>query len=244
MEKIKDYYKILGIEPTASQEEIKKRYMDLAKQYHPDKQPTEEERNQLIYDFNEVTESYNCLKDPAKREVYDADKKLWEKIQSLSDSDLARVFQRKAKQSLEEAETMETKNDDSKEKRKLLIRSAIRFLEFSTEKHNMNPMYWCDLGLAYLADGNRPKAKEMIQKAISIEEFHPEFHFALAKVYIDGKAISFAKKSLFDALKWDNTFEPARKLLNDLGETDKKNAWDIVAKAFNSLFSANKPKSS
>lgn len=63
----KDYYEILGVSKTASDEEIKRSFRKLAKQYHPDvnKEPGAEEK------FKEIGEAYAILSDPAKRKQYD-----------------------------------------------------------------------------------------------------------------------------------------------------------------------------
>ncbi len=63
----KDYYKILGVERDASQNDIKKAYRRLARKYHPDvsKESDAEER------FKEVGEAYAVLKDAEKRTAYD-----------------------------------------------------------------------------------------------------------------------------------------------------------------------------
>ncbi|MBK8453412.1 MAG: DnaJ C-terminal domain-containing protein [Thiofilum sp.] len=63
----KDYYKILGVERTASEEDIKKAYRKLARKYHPDvsKEADAEAR------FKEVGEAYEVLKDSEKRSAYD-----------------------------------------------------------------------------------------------------------------------------------------------------------------------------
>ncbi len=233
MEAIKDYYHILGVRSDATQEDIKRAYTELAKLRHPDRFVTEEEKMNIDNTFSEISEAYNCLKDPAKREVYDIDKKLWEKIQSLSDDEIARVFHRKAMQLLEEAKEMDvSQGEEAVNSRKDKVRAVIRLLSFSTDKADQNSVYWCDLGLAYLEDGQRPKAKELILKAIKMEEFHPEFHHALAKIYLDAGAVGLAKKSLHEALRWDSTYDPARQVLADLGEKESIK-WEFLPKQIN-----------
>lgn len=60
-----DYYKILGVEKGASEDEIKKAYRKLAHQHHPDKAGGNEDK------FKEINEAYQVLSDKAKRSQYD-----------------------------------------------------------------------------------------------------------------------------------------------------------------------------
>lgn len=62
----KDYYKILGIDKNASQEEIKKAFRQLARKYHPDVAGKESEEK-----FKEINEAFQVLSDPQKRSQYD-----------------------------------------------------------------------------------------------------------------------------------------------------------------------------
>lgn len=64
----KDYYKILGVDRKAGDDEIKKAYRSLAKKYHPDKNPGNKSAEQK---FKEINEAYEVLKDPQKRSRYD-----------------------------------------------------------------------------------------------------------------------------------------------------------------------------
>ncbi|MBI3046476.1 MAG: DnaJ domain-containing protein [Candidatus Harrisonbacteria bacterium] len=61
----KDYYKILGVEKSANEEEIKKAYRKLAHKYHPDKSGGDEKK------FKEINEAYQILSDKNKRTQYD-----------------------------------------------------------------------------------------------------------------------------------------------------------------------------
>lgn len=63
----KDFYKILGVSKNASADEIKKAYRKLALQYHPDKNKTKEGEKK----FKEVTQAYEVLSDPQKKQTYD-----------------------------------------------------------------------------------------------------------------------------------------------------------------------------
>jgi molecular chaperone DnaJ len=66
----KDYYKVLGVSSSATEKEITRAYRQLAKKYHPDRNPGSEER------FKEVSGAYDVLGDPARRKEYDEVRKL------------------------------------------------------------------------------------------------------------------------------------------------------------------------
>ena len=64
----KDYYKILGVERNANEDDIRKAYRKLAMQYHPDRNPNDKQAEER---FKEINEAYQVLNDPKKRAHYD-----------------------------------------------------------------------------------------------------------------------------------------------------------------------------
>jgi len=108
----KDYYQTLGVSKNATQDEIKKSYRKLARQYHPDKNQGNKAAEEK---FKEINEAHEVLSDPAKRQKYDQFGSQWQQFertggnpndfwgqwagsqggaggQTLSQEDLAKMF--------------------------------------------------------------------------------------------------------------------------------------------------------
>lgn len=64
----KDFYSVLGVSRNVTADEMKKAYRKLAMQYHPDKNPGDKKAEDR---FKEISEAYDVLSDPQKREMYD-----------------------------------------------------------------------------------------------------------------------------------------------------------------------------
>lgn len=75
----KDYYKILGVEKTATKDEIKKAYRKLAMKYHPDRNPGNKASEEK---FKEITEAHEVLSDAEKRKKYDTLGANWKQYQN------------------------------------------------------------------------------------------------------------------------------------------------------------------
>ena len=64
----KDYYKVLGVERSASADDVRKSYRKLAMKFHPDRNPGDKQAEE---NFKEINEAYQVLSDPQKRARYD-----------------------------------------------------------------------------------------------------------------------------------------------------------------------------
>ncbi len=75
-----DYYKVLGVDKTASEADIKKAYRKLARKYHPDLNPNDEAAQEKFQQINEANE---VLSDPEKRKKYDEYGENWKHAEEI-----------------------------------------------------------------------------------------------------------------------------------------------------------------
>jgi len=78
-----DYYKVLGLEKNATQDDIKKAYRKLARKHHPDLNPNDKEAHKK---FQQVNEANEVLSDPEKRKKYDQYGKDWQHAEQFDEA--------------------------------------------------------------------------------------------------------------------------------------------------------------
>src|ERR1700712_2264112 len=86
-----DYYKILGVDKTATPDDIKKAYRKLARKYHPDLNPDDKEAHKKFQQINEANE---VLSDPENRKKYDSHGENWKHADQFEEANRQRAQNR------------------------------------------------------------------------------------------------------------------------------------------------------
>lgn len=190
-----DYYKILGVAKTASGGDIRKAYLKLARDNHPDRFKDPAEREEADRRFQLITEAYNQLREEKSRAQYD---KTLDRP-SRTPEEEASLFYKNAKLQ-EEArdwstalkyyyEAMRIKPDEleymlraanilSMDKSKQ--RQAAQLYERAMEAHPDSPEPHLALGALYARSGMQVRAKRVYESALKKMPHHPELKKRLA----------------------------------------------------------------
>ena len=88
-----DYYKILNLDKSASDADIKKAYRKLAREHHPDLNPNDKEAHKRFQQINEANE---VLSDPEKRKKYDQYGKDWKHAEQFEQARQQQMEQKRA----------------------------------------------------------------------------------------------------------------------------------------------------
>jgi curved DNA-binding protein CbpA len=219
--KNKNYYEILGVSRVATEEEIKKAYFGLARKYHPDRFPSAFGHEALINEvFDLITTAYRTLIDPEKRKRYEA-----QITEGAPDSaeDLARKADVKYRQGrtlfqqglyeeaiifLEEAIRLRKNKPDyylllamAEAKLPAYKKKAEEDFLKVMEMEPWNPEAYLGLGLLYLGEGLKIKAKKYISKALEIDPDHQQARAALERLEGGKKKGSFFSLDLSTLFK-------------------------------------------
>ena len=200
--KNRNYYEQLGVSRVATEDEIRKAYFNLARKYHPDRFNQGLADISLINEvFNSITTAYRTLIDPAKRKEYDL--KLSAPAQESAE-DLIKKAEIKYRQGrtlfnqgmyeeavifLEEAIRLRRNKADyylllamAESKLPAYKKKAEEDFLKATEMEPWNPESYLGLGLLYLSEGLKFKAKKQIMKALEIDPSHQQARAALSEL--------------------------------------------------------------
>jgi curved DNA-binding protein CbpA len=218
--KFVDYYQVLQVWPTASEDAIKKAYFGMAKLHHPDIVGKTQIDSKTGVDFKLINEAYAILSDPAKRREFD------EMLKTKGSSEGAGVVReadkRSAQLAYEQARTAMRHN--RYDKAVVLLKSAIRY-------DDSNPAYHSWYGFSLGALKTRlHEARDVCKKALEMEFYNADYHANLGYVYHQAGLKSTAAECFREALKWDPEHALAVKYTQS-GTPAKKSIVDSI-KAF------------
>jgi curved DNA-binding protein CbpA len=206
-----DYYQVLRIWPTATDDAIKKAYFNMAKLFHPDVADKDSDETNGDVDFKLINEAYAILSDPIKRLAYDESLKKYgarDRRSTAKEAD-----KRSAQLAFEQARTAMKHN--RYDKAVVLLKSAIKYDDSNAAYHS-----WYGFALGAL-NTRLHEARDACKKALEMEFYNADYHANLGYVYHQAGLKSTADENFQEALKWDPDHALALKYLK--GNDKKQN---------------------
>jgi curved DNA-binding protein CbpA len=205
-----NYYQILSVPPSSSQEEIKKSYFRLARTYHPDlfDQALPQDMKQKIEEvFASITKAYRTLSDDGERHVYDS------KMESVSPERKKDVV-KDAEIKFRQGKTLYDKG---------MYEDAMLLLEEATRLIKEKGSYFLLLALAESKiPAYHKRAEEHFMRAVKLDPWNPEAHVGLGLLYKKSGLTVKAKKRFEKALSLDPDHPIASKESSPLKKEKKK----------------------
>jgi curved DNA-binding protein CbpA len=195
-----NYYEVLGVSRTASEDEIRDRFRKLARENHPDryKGPDKAEAERR---FQTLTEAVNVLTNNARRKQHDAELTVGTTGSGADLGQVAKVYLAKGVKAFKEGDIraayenfdMAVKHNpqDAKAHHYLaqaagripsMMRQAVQAAEAAVQREPMNPQYLKDAGLLSKKAGLTAKAERYLEEALQWDKENVEIQTALAEL--------------------------------------------------------------
>jgi curved DNA-binding protein CbpA len=198
-----DYYAVLGVEESASQEEIRKAYLALAKKLHPDRFPNDPEKRLVAQsEFAKVSRAHDVVSDAERRAEYDAVRLLTRK--------------RHSQNNLSAVSPNSPENGDGQPADVPLSSTGnFQIPGNESEEENIN-IKWANKHLSRADDlfrrRNYKEAETALKEAIRLVPTDPRYHNKLAEVYLARGWKTLAMTEVQSALRNDPKNAEAKNL--------------------------------
>ncbi len=206
-----NYYEVLGVDRSASEQQIRERFRKLVRENHPDRYagPDKAEAERKLQG---LTEAANVLTNPARRKQHDAELSTGTGKAGADFAQVAKVYLSKGVKAFKEGDVktayenfdMAVKhNPDAKSFHYLALaatripayaRQAVQAIEAAVQREPVNPTYLKDAGLICRRAGLVAKAERYLNEALKWDPTNVELQSALADLR-QGKGVTLSKKS-------------------------------------------------
>jgi curved DNA-binding protein CbpA len=195
-----NYYEVLGVSRTASEDEIRDRFRRLARENHPDRYKGAD-KSEAERKFQTLTEAVNILTNPARRKQHDSEISASGPAATTDLSQVAKVYLAKGVKAFKEGDIraayenfdMAVKHNaqDAKAHHYLalaasripsMMRQAVQSAEAAVQREPMNPQYLKDAGLLCKKAGLAAKAERYLDEALKWDKENVEIQAALAEL--------------------------------------------------------------
>lgn len=217
----RDFYAILGVSRDAASQEIKKRFLDLARERHPDRFKGEEKAKAEIA-FQAITEAFNALMDPSKRRQLDYSlNRPASSNQSYESNDVVRVYLNRGIRAFKEGKWLE---------------AATNF-DRAIQTDPKNVQAWHHLALTCVKEERwLSKGQEAIERTLELEPQNPTYLKLAGKIFAMSGMVPRAKQYYNEALKVGGPDATVKKALDELGGGPAPDARTEPEKGKPSLF--------
>jgi curved DNA-binding protein CbpA len=210
-----NFYQLLGLTPQAEPETIKRAYIALAKEHHPDRffRPELEDLQESVNAiFMRINEAYTTLHNPGSRAEYDREVLKVVQPERVKDPE---EDSRIAREQFQKGMGQLNAGD---------VWSAIQSLRWAVNLSPQNPRYHTYLGVALTRTKKRlHEAEEHCKTAIALDYNNSQYYVHLGQVYKTGRLFDKARRQFEQALRLDPKHPQALKEMADLsGQTPEK----------------------
>ncbi|MBN1272116.1 MAG: DnaJ domain-containing protein [Candidatus Aminicenantes bacterium] len=215
-----DYFKMLGIPFSATTDDIKKAYFNMARKYHPDlfsRGVSPETKKKIEEVFDNLSKAFRTLSAPDKRREYE------KKLQVLVDNGREDAS-KKAEHKYKQAKSLF--DQDKYEETIILLEEAMRLKDDVAK-------YYFLLGLAESKiTSSHKKAEEHFLRSIELDKWNPDAHVGLGLLYKNSGLVVKANRQFNMALEIDPDHAAARAELELTGKPDEEDWKSKVSRVF------------
>lgn len=206
-----NYYEVLGVERSASEQEIRDQFRKLARENHPDRYAGEDKAD-AERKFQNLTEAVNVLTNPVRRKQHDGELSVGVNRASADFTQVAKVYMAKGVKAFKEGDVtgayenfdMAVKHNPSDGKAfhylaltasriPAYTRQAVQAIEAAVQREPVNPTYLKDAGQICRRAGLTAKAERYLNEALKWDPENAELLTALAEIR-HGKGAAASKK--------------------------------------------------